>query len=252
MSATRAASRPSTATPTIERFEQRRLSARRRRLLRIGIAVVVVVLVGGTAWVVFASPLLAVRNVTITGTHRTTKGLIDLTAAVPKGEPLARIDVGAVERRVEQLPLVASATVVRSWPSTITITVVERVPVAVAQSATGLRLIDKDGNDLAGTPTAPPGLTVISLDPATADPAAFKAAAAVVAGLPAVLRSVVTSVSAGTANSVDLHLVGGALVHWGDASQGAEKARILHTLLSQEAMRYNVSAPDSPTTGGSS
>jgi len=250
MSATRSANRPA-AEAVAQRFEQRRTSARRRRILRVGALLAAVALLGAGLWVVLASPVLAVRSVTVVGNTRTATSLIELTADIPRGVPLARVDLSGAQQRLSELPSVASATLVRSWPSTVRIVIVERQPVAVALSAAGVRLIDKDGHDIGGTRSNPPGLTVIAMNIDTTDPATFVAAANVVAGLPAVLRSVVTSVTAEGPNAVDLHLVGGALVHWGDPSQPAEKARVLHALLSQKAMRYNVSAPDSPTTGGS-
>lgn len=222
-----------TLRPSTERrFAQR---ARRRRWLSlrpllIGIALAGLIALAG--WVVLGSTLLAVHTVTVTGEHRLSAATVTKAALVPADKPLARLDTGAIQRRVEVLPQVKTATVERVWPSSVRITVVERTPAAVAQRpGKPLALIDSTGVLFADVDTAPAGLPVLSLaTPGPADPATV-AALAVAAALPDKVRSTVTLVSAPTPASVTLTLTGGLSVVWGDAANSARKAQAMAALL---------------------
>jgi cell division protein FtsQ len=229
-------------------FARRRRTARRRRWLRVALVLVPLLLVAAGAWAVLESSLLAVTTVDVVGAHRSSVAQVRDVADVPLGQPLARLDLGAVERRVEQLPTVASAVVTREWPHTVRVTLVERQPVAVARTATGWRLLDEHGVDLGGTSTAPAGLPVLALDPSTSDPAVVRAAAQVAAELPARLRARVEQVVARSPDDVRLALVSGQTVRWGSPDDGTLKAQVLAALMRQPAHVYDVSAPDAPTT----
>ncbi|MGZ4611409.1 MAG: cell division protein FtsQ/DivIB [Actinomycetes bacterium] len=230
-------------------FARRRRRLRRRRLLVLSVPVVLLMLAATAVWALLASPLLAVTTVEVSGTHRATPSLIRLTADVPEGQPLARVDLAAVQRRVQSLPVVASATIIRRWPHTVLVAVVERTPAAVARTAEGTwRLLDPSGVDLGGTPEPPHGLPVLDLDPTTAEPATLRAAAAVAASLPPSLRAKVATVVAASPDAVGLRLVNGRLVRWGSAEDGALKAQVLAVLMHRRARVYDVSAPRAPTT----
>ena len=61
-----------------------------------------------------------------------------LRAAGLDGHPLMiRVDTRRLEQRLDALPWVATATVARDWPSTVGISVRERVPAAVVTTANG-------------------------------------------------------------------------------------------------------------------
>ncbi len=60
----------------------------------------VLIPVGLLAWVLFASPLLVVRAVEVTGTRQVPADAVVAAVAVPRGTPLAQVDVGAVRSRV--------------------------------------------------------------------------------------------------------------------------------------------------------
>ncbi len=236
-------------TGTPDAFARRRRRLRRRRLLVLSVPVVLLALVAGAVWAVLASPWFAVTTVEVTGTHRATPGLIRLTADVPQGQPLARVDLAAIQRRVQGLPLVASATVTRAWPHTVIVDVVERVPAAVARTADGdWRLLDATGFAMARPPGPPAGLPVIDLDPLTADPATLRAAAAVAASLTPSLRARLSVIVATSPDSVGLRLIGGGVVRWGSAEDGALKAQVLEVLMKHRARVYDVTAPRAPTT----
>src|SRR2546429_7797390 len=92
-------------------------------------------LAGILGWVVYGTSLLGVRPVTGHGEAILALEQVRAAAAIPGGTPLASLDLSAVRRRVSALPPVRTARVERDWPSTIVITVTERVPVAAVRRA---------------------------------------------------------------------------------------------------------------------
>jgi len=242
---------PSTGRAGSDRFEDRRRALRRRWWLKVALVVLVLALAVGAVWAVLWSSLLGVSRVEVVGTHRSTPQAVEQVARVPVGRPLARVDLDAIRARVETMTSVASASVTRSFPHTVRITIVERTPVAVAGPSFGpFELVDATGVDLGRTSIRPKSLPLIQLDPGTADPATFRSAAAVAAALPPALVAQVVAISASSPDGVSLALVGGARVRWGGSDRSADKAQVLHALLAHRARIYDVSAPDAPTTTG--
>ena len=84
---------------------------------------------------------------TCAGAHEVTAEQVRAVAEIADGTPLVRLDTDAIRTRVEALPDVASAQVTTSFPSTVTITVTERVAVGVvAVVAGGFMLVDRTGD----------------------------------------------------------------------------------------------------------
>jgi cell division protein FtsQ len=224
-------------------------SLRRRRLRRL----LVVPALATVAWVLWASPLLAVRTVQVDGTVSLTAEEVRQAAGVAPGTPLLRVDVDAARARVAGLPQVAGVEVTRGWPSSVVITLTERVALAVVVSDGQRHLIDDQGvlfDTITGDP--PPG--VVPLDvrhPGPGDPATAAGLGAL-ASLPRDVRSDVVSAGAATAEDVRLTLADGTTVLWGDGGNSAAKGSVLVALLHQiaagaleGARTIDVSAPDS-------
>lgn len=170
----------------------------------------------------------------------------DVTAVVdvPDGTPLLRVSSSEVEARVAALPQVASAVVTRSWPNTLVVEVTLRAPVAaVAVPAGGFDVVDATGAVIRRASAPVSGIPAV-----TATGAGLPAAVAVASQLPDWLREKVTSVEATTRNDVTLNLRNGSIVTWGNAEEGEFKARVLKVLLEVKALRYDVSAPGTPST----
>jgi cell division protein FtsQ len=161
------------------------------------------------------------------------------------------VDTGRLERRLEALPWVGKATVARHWPSTISISLHERVPAAVANTTGGdWALIDATGHVLlrsAGAPAALPSLrtsvpTLRGLDqlPAAGSqlPASASSAVHVLGALQAPLISQVRSVDVLPNGDVALTLGTGVVVQLGDAS------RLKQELMATQAVLSQVGAPN--------
>jgi len=148
------------------------------------------------------------------------------------------------------VPAVATAVVSRSWPHTITVTVVERAPVASATTPGGVQLVDAAGVVYPGTP--PPGLPRLVFGAVGPDDPSTHSALAALATLPPPIRSQVLTIDATVAGSgvpgqVTFGLTDNRQVVWGTEDRAAEKAAVLVPLLTQPGRVFDVTSPDLPT-----
>ena len=208
----------------------------------IGLGVVAVAL----ALLLYFTPVMSARSLVVVGTGAVTREEVVDVAQVRLGTPLLQIDTAAVADRVAGIRRVASARVQREYPSTLRITIVERVPVVVKDFPDGPHLFDRDGVDFATAPP-PPGLPYIDVaDPGPADPPT-KAALEVMTALRPEVVAQVSRVAAPSVASVTLTLTDGRTVVWGTTDRTAEKSEKLTALLTQPGRVYDVSSPDLPT-----
>ena len=181
----------------------------------------------------------------VVGTGSVTEEQVLQAAAVPVGRPLLQVDTDAVADRVATIRQLATARVQREYPSTLRITIAERVPVAVKDFPDGPRLYDRDGVDFTGPP--PPALPYLDVDnPGPADPPT-KAALEVLTSLRPDVAGQVGRVAAPSVASITLTLTDGRVVVWGTNDRTEEKAEKLAALLTQPGHTYDVSSPDLPT-----
>ncbi len=214
--------------------------------------VLVIAILAGVAWAFLGSSLLVVRHVRVTGNRLVPAAQVLQAARIRTGQPLASLDTTAVARRVEQIGPVLSATVSRSWPDAVVITVRERTPVlAVALTSGGYELVDRYGVVVRDARRRPPGLMLLSPRPAVLrGSGAVRGAALVLQHLPSPVRRRIVSVSATPAGAVTLHLADGVTVLWGGPGQSARKAAELSVLLRKHARYYDVSDPATAVTRG--
>lgn len=215
---------------------------RRRRVPRkawIALVLVVALLLG---WLVFMSSALAVKSVSVLGTTAKGADAVAAAAQVPMGTPLARLDTGLIASRVHALPWVDEVEVRRGFPSQAVIAVTERTPIARTQQG---QAVDATGIVFAPIAGGLKGLPTID-----ATGVGVPAAAEVVAALPPDLRARLARLTASTRDDVELVLKSGATVVWGNAERSELKASVLTALLGRKAKRYDVSAPELPTTVG--
>ncbi|OBK72219.1 cell division protein FtsQ/DivIB [Mycobacterium sp. 1274761.0] len=208
--------------------------------------VLLVVLFVGLGLLLYFTPIMAVRNVVITGVGAVTQEEITTAAAVQQGTPLLQVNTDDVAERVATIRRIASARVQREYPSTLRITVVERVPVVVKDYPDGPHLFDRDGVDFAIGPP-PANLPYLEADNPGPGDAPTKAALEVMTALPPDVAGQVARVSAPSVAGVILTLADGREVVWGTTDRTEEKAQKLAALLTQPGHTYDVSSPDLPT-----
>ncbi|GAB2818219.1 hypothetical protein GCM10022221_15110 [Actinocorallia aurea] len=225
---------------------------RRDRWKTLFVVLLLAGLIGAAVWVVLGSRLLVVRDVEVRGLSLLTRKQVLDAALVPIGTPMARLDAGAVERRIAAVREVESVKAERSWPTTLVLRVVERVPVAVVAGEGGYAQLDRFGVTVLTGPRKPghlPELVVAA--PGAGDPAT-RSGLAVLRELPDAWRARLTEVEVPGAEHVVLRLDGGLVVVWGAAERGSEKIGLLEAVLSSKAGKaagtIDVSVPGVVTT----
>ena len=237
----------SVSTTSGRRFARRVWARRWSRLRTLGVLALLLALLGATAWVVLASPLLAVRSVEVSGAARLTPAQVLAAADVAPATPLARVDTEAVADRVRALIEVRTVSVSRQWPRSVRIVVVERVPAAVQRRGSSYLVLDGTGVAFDTVRTRPKGLPMVSAR-SGAGARTVRAAMDVLAAVPVRVRRQLVEVRAASPEQVTLRLTRGRTVVWGSPDRGERKAVVLTALMPRKARVYDVSAPDAPTT----
>lgn len=215
--------------------------------------IVAAVIIAAGSLVASRSPLLRLRHLEVVGTSSLTREQVVRLAALSSSTNVLWFDAGAVERRLESDPWVATAMVSRRLPGTILISVVERAPVAMIRDGGRFTLLAADGVAL-GTVEADPALpeiVLLSVSSLPAGNASAQAAARAIAGLdggrrPAVIRAVVDD------GDLSVELDGGTRVEFGDPTgieaKTAAARRILRWATAQGASvaSVNVTVPNAP------
>jgi cell division protein FtsQ len=233
---------PAQRTAAIDpRFRQRRIEVRRlegRRRLRVLLILAGFFGVALLAWAASRSPFLDVDHVRVTGTVRTTPANIAATSGVHTGMAMFDIDSGGAAARLRAMPWVRAAKVERHWPATVTIAVVERIPVAAVPAKAGVAVVDRTGRVLATQPVAPAGLPVLlGLPPA--GPASTRVDGraadllAVAQAMPAQVAQRVSGIAAADGGQVELRLKPTGIVRLGPPDQLTEKMLSTQTVLTQ-------------------
>ncbi len=246
------------------KVRQRRISVRRGKgrkrlkwVLGIGIPLMLVV----AALAVMASPLFSVETVTVDGAVHSSAEQIEAIVGPLRNKPVLTIDTQKIERQLRALPWVRRASVDAQFPSSLKVSLVERVPAAAYVGTDGSwRIIDIDGGviDIVPDGAQPADFLPIfgpgpDLAPGQNAGAAFQTLAQLAATLDALptLRPVIVSISV-VGPDINLALTTEATVNLGTAGELRQKLAVLLTLLSDPAcnidkiVSINVSDPTKP------
>jgi len=216
------------------------------------VALLVIGVLGTATWVLLGSRLLVARHIEVVGERLVPRDRVLAVARVRLGEPLIRLDTGAVRDRVEAVQEVETVRVERRWPATVRIIVRERTPIAAVQHDNRFLQIDRYGVTVLTSAARPRGLPSLTVaDPTQSDPA-LRSGLTVIKALPAWVSSRVASVSARSPESVTLRLKEGVTIVWGAPERAPDKLRLLRGLLSTTPQRgiktIDVSSPEVVTT----
>ena len=228
----------------------------RRRRKKVILAVVTVfVLVAGLLAAAVYSPVLALQTISVTGTRLLTPAQVQAALEPLRGKPLPQISEDDVRGLLGSLVQVKSVSVEARPPSTLTVAVHERVPVALVKQGEKYQLVDVDGVQLATTDDpASASLPVIDGGAGAIGQDLFRATAAVLGALPPDVLAKLSNASAQSVDAVELKLVDGQTIVWGNASEKELKAKVLAALLKAPAdpknpvKVYDVSVPRHPVT----
>lgn len=240
---------------------ERSRTQKRLRWLAVVAGVAALVVLGVLA---LHTPLFEAKVVTVTGEHPNTSTLaIEAAAGVLHHPPLISVDPGPAAARVESLPFIASAQVVRHWPDAVTIAVTERTPVTtMAGPAPAWSTLDGGGRTLAVTPGKPvlPVLVVTSArGPVHPAPVGATVAPAADPGLlvartlPPAFAGQVVSITVAADATVSLALNSGLVVLLGTTSDLTAKYEDVAAIIAHAPLRgahtIDVTVPQTPTVG---
>jgi len=226
-----------------QQVERLRKRAARQRLLIVRLGVIGAgVLAAWGVWAgVAGSQLLAIDSVEVTGNDRLSAADVTVLAALPPDATLLRFDASGVEERLMESPWIAGVTLHRRPPSTLRITVTERVPVAVVDTGMSFWFVDGDARVL--TESVPATGTVLpvirDLPDFAAEPGlrsaskALRNALAVLRGLSAELAGTVRVVTAPSVNETALVTTGNVEIMIGEAVRLDEKSLLVADIVEE-------------------
>ena len=195
--------------PSARPAEPSRRGGRRVLCTLIALAVVATLAVA-SVWVLHTS-YFRVSHLVIGGVDGVHVTSPEVTSLSGLGSHPAMIDVNttSIEHRIESLAWVKHVIVHEKWPSTITITVIERQPVAVAYGAKGaLVLVDSSGVPIAAVSTPANYPLLIAEGQRAGEPWPFtrwaRAAALVAGSLPPAFSGQVDAIRVTRAGDVSL------------------------------------------------
>jgi cell division protein FtsQ len=248
MTATATATRRVRPASTNKNRKKRKKKSRRswrRKALALIVIAVIVALVAAGLWVVYYSSALVTKRVNVVGSRNLTPVQVSLTAQVPVGVPLARQDLDAIAERLTAVPSIETAAVSRSWPNTITLTIVERRPVLAVLQPDGYVVVDKYGVAYQTQPTLPPKVVLADVD--TQSKPLLSAVAVVATALPEKLNGKVKLITASSPDSIALILGSGRIITWGSSADSELKAKVVTALLKRKPKSsIDVSSPHNP------
>ncbi len=242
----------------------RRFAPPRLRTIII-LAVALVLLAGGTLWVLYGSNWTRVERVSVSGTRVLTPGQVREAADVPLGDPLVSVDTEALEARLRRkLPRIDEVVVERSWPHGIGLKVIERTPVLMVRKGRNFVEVDEEGIRYATVSRAPKNVPLLRLEPARSGSTAaslrrfgedrlVREAVRTAGRLPDRVARDTRLVKVRSYDDIELELSGKRTVAWGSGEQGAPKARALTALMkaTPDARHFDVSVPTAPASSGS-
>jgi cell division protein FtsQ len=220
---------------------------------------VALVAAGAGAVAVLHSPLFSARHVTVRGARHTAVSLVLRTAGLTGSPPLIDLEPGRAAQRLETLPWVGRAEVVRQWPDSVTVEISERQPVAQTSSedAGTWALVDETGRVLQWQAQQSPGLPVLAA-PVRAGPAGTELGPAAAPGLEVAqaaqgaLGEPVLQVTV-EGETVTLRLPGDVEAIVGNADELGAKMAALRSVLAGVAPKgpevVDVTVPGEPTVG---
>lgn len=164
--------------PMDPRFKERWVSVRREqghRRLRAAVAAAgAVAVIAGCVGAAF-SPLLAVRHVRVSSAAHVPAPEVLAVTGLRNHQPMIKVHAAAEVSRLEALPWVDSALVRRHWPSTVSVTIHERRPIAEVTVTGGAVDVDATGRILTPPHPATAGLPTLLGDPAPGPPGTWLA-----------------------------------------------------------------------------
>jgi cell division protein FtsQ len=215
----------------------------------------------GIVWALAVSPLLAAQEVHVEGLVNLTPAQIEAAGGFGVGTPLLLVRPDEVEARLEASPWIRSATVVRQFPQSISVTIVEREPVAAVARGSRWVTVDASGRAMQVTDVAPVGLP--ALTPADESEVtdvwltgSARLAAGVIGFVPTAWRDAFSTWVIDDDGTLQARLDGGITVEFGVPARGQAKVVAALTVIAHSGRDrpgvLDVRVPEVPLWRGAS
>ena len=227
-----------------------------RWLWRLALVSLVIIsgAVGGR-WLLHRS-FFSVQHVRITGAVHESRATVLRITGLAEHPAMIDVNDGTIARRLERLSWVSRAHVLRQWPSTVLITIHERVPVAVARQQGQLFLVDRFGVRVAPIASSSTYPLLVATDRATVWPFHTWAqpAAIVASQLPKAFRNQVAQVVVDPAGDVSMEMTTPITFLLGPDTDLHQKFVAVASVIAHVTLRagdvVDVTVPDAPTVSG--
>lgn len=222
----------------------------RRRRLRGWIAAGIgVLMVAALLAVLYLTPLLSVRTITISGTRLADEAKVQALLKDYVGMPLARVTSDGVREALSSEPAISDIRLGLDGPSGLKVTVLEHREVAVMAAGEGFVLVGDNGAQLKTlSKRTDRKLPLVKLDAKDPDGRIFDTVVHALAQLPAAVLAQLETAEASSVDTVTFSLGGGRTVVWGDASEGELKAKVLAAMLKDKNLKDKVIDVSTPRT----
>lgn len=226
--------------PTFE--DRRRKQERRERLQRVKWLKLAGVVVGAIVVVmaILASPLFAIRSVTLEGNVYTSKEVVEQVRDLLKGASVFTVDTGKARTILLDDPWVSDVRITTHFPSKALVEIAERVPVVwYVGTDQKVRVVDARGRVIVvldGWPTKYLQVegTGPSLDAGAVADDAYRAAAQLVLALPDEIRPKVASLALSPGGELSMTLKSGTIVRFGQPADLQNKLVLVVVLLRRQ------------------
>jgi cell division protein FtsQ len=217
------------------------------QLKRFKVLAIAVPLFIGITYLLAWSPVFAVKEISVVGLPATISEQYLITKSqIVKGNQLARIEPRSIERKLEEISWIESASLSRNWISgSVDISISPRVPVGIFQG----RALDSDGILFDFPGQIPKGLPLVS---ASSTELGLEAIA-LFTSLPQDFRDSLLSISASNSSSISSwqNFDGRKIkVQWGTAKNISLKVSVYRALMAlpenKNVKRVDLSAPHAP------
>ena len=249
--------RPVSSAPTRRAPSGRKPRRSTAVWLSVGLAVTVLIL--ATQWALHSS-LLRVQHVTLVGELHESASQVLIATGLVQHPMMLSVSSGSLKSDLSVFPWVQSVRVIKHWPDSLTVSVTEVRPVAVAYDAQGhLRFVSARGRDLGPAPLDANYPTLVYQDPLEATwpfERAGLSAAQVAATLPAAFSSQVDEIEVDAAGAVTLKMTSPVTFVLGEPTELRQKFVAIASVIAHSTLRagdvVDVSVPDELAVSGPS
>lgn len=236
------------AVTLTERIAERARAARHASLRRLALVLTLGAVGVALVWAVFFSPLFALRTTQVAVQPDNMDAQVHEVVDAWAGVPLTRLSTSTVAQALKEVPLIKDATVSRSFPHGLSVTLELRQAVAQVPVDGTYQLYDDAGVAMGVSDDPIEGLPTVETEVDESTGRVLTAILSVLGDMPEELRSDVAAISATSDQTITFTLTDGAVVRWGDDSENELKSQVLLTLRQIPASEYDVSAPRTPVT----